>query len=104
MVFSAIVFAPISEELVFRRSLKNIITSPTAFILTSGLIFGGLHVVSNINSWVDLLYLIPYSVHGLTFAYILSKTDNVLVSMGLHFMHNGIIISLEIFLLLLGVL
>ena len=104
MIFSAIVFAPISEELVFRRSLKNIITSPTAFILTSGLIFGGLHVVSNINSWVDLLYLIPYSVHGLTFAYILSKTDNVLISMGLHFMHNGIIMSLEIFLLLLGVL
>ena len=91
MIFSAIVFAPISEELVFRRSLKNIITSPTAFILISGLIFGGLHVVSNINSWVDLLYL-------------LSKTDNVLVSMGLHFMHNGIIMSLEIFLLLLGVL
>lgn len=102
ILFASIIFAPISEELVFRRSLKNIISSPIAFIITSGLIFGGLHVVGNIESWIDILYLIPYSVHGITFAYILQKTDNVLVPMGLHFMHNGIMMSLEIILLLLG--
>ncbi len=104
IIFSAIVYAPICEELVFRRSLRNIISSPIAFIITSGLIFGGLHVIGNINSWVDILYLIPYSVHGLVFAYILYKTDNVLVSTGLHLMHNGIMISLEVLLFMLGAL
>lgn len=103
-LFSAVVFAPIVEELVFRRSLKNIISSPIFFIITSGLVFGGLHVVGNINSWIDILYIIPYSVHGVTFAYILTKTDNVLISMGLHFLHNGIMMSLEVLLFLLGVL
>ncbi len=104
ILFSAIIYAPICEELVFRRSLRNIISSPIAFILTSGIIFGGLHVIGNINSWIDILYLIPYSVHGLVFAYILYKTDNVLVSTGLHLMHNGIMMSLQVLLFLLGAL
>lgn len=104
IIFASVIFAPISEELVFRKGLRNIISSPIIFILVSGLIFGGLHVVGNINSWIDILYLIPYSVHGLVFAYILYKTDNVLVPMGIHLMHNGIMMSLETLLFILGVL
>ena len=68
----------------------------------SGLIFGGLHVVGNINHWYDLLYLIPYCTPGFIFAYIMSKTNNVFVSMGLHFLHNGMIMSLQVLLIMLG--
>ncbi|MCM1371231.1 MAG: CPBP family intramembrane metalloprotease [Clostridium sp.] len=102
--FSTIIFAPFVEEIVFRRSLKNIIPSKWAFIITSGIIFGGLHVISSITSLTDVLYIIPYSCCGLAFAYILYETDNVLVSTGLHFLHNGVMMALETLLLLLGAL
>lgn len=102
MFISAVFLAPILEELTFRQGIRNIFSNDKVFIFMSGLIFGGLHVVGNISSPVDLLYLIPYCTPGFIFAYIMAKTDNVFVSMGLHFLHNGIMMSLQILLMILG--
>ena len=99
---SAVFLAPLLEELVFRQSIRNMFSNDLLFIIMSGLIFGGLHVVGNINHWYDLLYLIPYCTPGFIFAYIMSKTNNVFVSMGLHFLHNGMIMSLQVLLIMLG--
>lgn len=101
MFFSAVLFAPFTEEMVFRQSIKNIITNKKAFIIASGLIFGGLHVIGNINSIYDILYIIPYATPGIAFAYMLEKTDNILVPMGIHFLHNGLLMTLQILLLFL---
>lgn len=95
--FSGVIYAPIAEELVFRRGLRNIFRNDTLFILISGLIFGGLHIVTGYSNLTDLLYLIPYCTPGIVFAYILVKTDNVLIPMSIHFMHNGILIALQMF-------
>lgn len=97
--FSAVIFAPIVEELVFRQAIRNIIPKNIIFIIVSGLVFGGLHVLGGIESITELFYLIPYCAPGIAFAYILAKTDNIFVSMGLHCMHNGILIALQFFLL-----
>ena len=99
---SAVFIAPIVEELVFRRAIKNIIPNSLLFILTSGLVFGGLHVIGNVEMWYDILYLIPYSALGVAFACILQKTDNIFVTIGLHFMHNGILMALQVLVLLFG--
>lgn len=104
MFISAVFIAPLTEEFIFRQGLRNIFSNDKVFIIISGLIFGGLHVVSSISGWTDLLYLIPYCTPGFIFAYILTKTDNVFVSTGLHFLHNGIMMSLQVLLLLLGLL
>lgn len=100
--FSAVIFAPIVEELVFRKAIRNIIPNKFLFIIASGLIFGSLHIIGNVEAWYDLLYLIPYSAPGLAFAYIYYKTENIFVPMGLHFMHNVILIALQFFILLFG--
>lgn len=102
MFVSAVFIAPVLEELTFRQAFRNIFSNDKVFIIMSGLVFGGLHVVGNVNSPVDLLYLIPYCTPGFVFAYIMAKTDNVFVSMGLHFLHNGVMISLQILLMVLG--
>lgn len=102
MFISAVFIAPVLEELTFRQAFRNIFSNDKVFIIMSGLVFGGLHVVGNVNSPVDLLYLIPYCTPGFVFAYIMAKTDNVFVSMGLHFLHNGVMISLQILLMVLG--
>lgn len=101
MFFSAVFFAPFTEEMVFRLSIKRIITNKKAFIIASGLIFGGLHVIGNINSIYDILYIIPYATPGIAFAYMLDKTDNIFVPMGIHFLHNGLLMTLQAILLFL---
>ena len=97
---SAVIFAPIAEELVFRRGIKNIVGDNIIFVLVSGILFGLLHVLTSMSSSIDILYLIPYSAIGISFAYMLYKTDNIFVSMGFHFLHNGILIGLQFIMLL----
>lgn len=98
--FSSVIYAPIVEELVFRQGLRNIIPQKALFIFISGIVFGGLHILSGNPTLVDLLYLIPYCAPGFAFAYILSDSDNICISTSLHFMHNGVLISLQFLLLI----
>lgn len=98
--FSSVIYAPLVEELVFRQSIRNIIPNKILFVLASGLIFGGLHILSGYSGPMDLLYLIPYAAPGIAFAYILADSDNIFISIALHLMHNGILVSLQFLLLI----
>lgn len=97
---SAVIFAPVLEELVFRKSFRYMFSNNKMFIIMSGFIFGAFHVVGNFESLFDLLYIFPYSVPGLVFAYVLYKSDNIFVPIGLHFFHNGILLALQTFIML----
>lgn len=93
---SAVLFAPILEELIFRQSFRNLFQSKWIFVIISGLVFGSVHVFNSNNiTMIDLLYIIPYSAPGMAFAYMLYKTDNIFVSMGFHMLHNGIMVALQ---------
>lgn len=100
--FEAVLFAPIVEELVFRLSIKKIFSHKWVFVLVSGLLFGSMHVFNDFHSLYDLLYIIPYSTPGIAFALMLEDSDNVLVPISFHFLHNGILISLQFMILLFG--
>ena len=99
---TAVILAPVIEELVFRQSFRNIITNNWLFIIISGLVFGSLHVITSYETPTDLLYLIPYSAPGIIFAYTLVKSKNIFVPMGLHFIHNGLLLSLQFVVLIFG--
>lgn len=100
MFFSAVIFAPFIEEIIFRLSIRRIIKNDLVFIITSGLVFGGMHVIGDIKSFVDILYIIPYSAPGIAFALMLKKTNNILVPMSIHFTHNLILMTLQCIILL----
>lgn len=100
--FSAVIYAPIVEELIFRQSIKNIFHNKWLFIIISGLLFGSMHVFGDFKNITDLLYIIPYSTPGIIFAYMLEDSDNICVPMSFHFIHNGVLISLQFILLLFG--
>ena len=100
--YASVMIAPFVEELIFRQGIRNLISNNTLFIIVSGLVFGSLHVIGNVNTPLDWLYLIPYCTPGFIFAYTLTKTDNVLVPASLHFIHNGILLSLQFFILIFG--
>lgn len=94
--------APILEELVFRLSFRKIFPHTNIlFIFFSGLIFGGMHVISSYEHLSDLLFIIPYSIPGFIFAYVYTKSKNICVPISLHFIHNGIMMMLNIVLMLL---
>ena len=79
MIVSAVIFAPFLEETIFRFSFRKIFKNDIFFIIISGLIFGSLHVISSFNNFIDLIYIIPYSIPGCVFAYTLVKSKNIFI-------------------------
>lgn len=96
MAFELIIFAPISEEIIFRRSIRDIVKNPYIYSIISGLIFGGLHAISSLNSVIDLLYFIPYCSLGICFALLYSKTNNIFSTITIHAFHNGLALLLHL--------
>jgi len=96
MFFTAGIIAPIIEELVFRQAFKDIFLSKGAFIFSSGIVFGLLHVVFSYTNGIDFLFVVPYSSLGIAFSYTVYKTDNITSSMMMHILHNSMIIGLSI--------
>ena len=45
---------------------------------------------------IDFIYVIPYALLGVSFAYMHDKTDNILASIMMHFIHNTAIMSFSI--------
>lgn len=97
---SAVFLAPILEEFIFRLGFKAMIKNKIIYIITSGLIFGSLHLLGTKIDYLLPIYLISYCSCGWAFAYMMSKSNNILISTAFHFMHNGLLMSLQFFLLL----
>ena len=95
--FLTTVTAPITEELIFRKSFREVIKDKTTYVLISGIIFGLCHIVFSATSPLDYLYLIPYGALGIAFASIYAKTDNIYGCIIVHMLHNGIITLFQIF-------
>ncbi len=101
-IIITVFIAPFLEELVFRLSIRKIFAKTDfIFILFSGLLFGSMHVVGSFSSLTDLLFIIPYSIPGFIFAYVYTKTNNICIPIGLHMLHNGVMMILQILLIFL---
>lgn len=96
LLTTAIIHAPIVEELLYRGCLRKLIKNDLVFILISGIGFGLWHVVGYDQSLIQYLYAIPYSVMGIGLSYVYSKTNNLTTNIGIHVFHNiiGSILSL----------
>ena len=94
-IISAGVFAPINEEIIFRKVFKDNIKNELIFVLVAGFIFGYLHV-SGASSIEQFLYIIPYSSLGISFAIMYNKTNTVFTSISMHMFHNTLLTILSI--------
>lgn len=104
MLISTAFFAPLIEELVFRLSFNRLIENKYLYAITSGLVFGLMHVVFSYTSILDFLYVIPYGSLGFAFALMLKEKDNVLLPISFHFLHNFILTMAAILPALIGVI
>lgn len=95
MVFSTIIYAPFVEELIFRKSIRDIIGNDYLYIIISGLTFGFVHTLAG-STLHELIYIIPYGALGSCFAIMHVKTKNIYTSMTFHMIHNAIIVFISI--------
>lgn len=99
MFITAGVLAPLNEEIVFRKVVKDCIPNKWIFVSFSFLLFGLGHVVGNATNFISLLYIIPYGALGGVFALAYSETDTIFTSIVMHMIHNTILVLLSIFVL-----
>lgn len=96
-IITTVLIAPLTEELIFRLNIRKIFKNDILFIIISGLLFGALHLTVA-TSIKELLFIIPYSIPGMIFAYTYTKSDNIFVPISLHTLHNTVMIILQILL------
>ena len=87
---SIIIIAPITEEIIFRKSLMPLIKNKWIYALSCGLLFGGAHLISGPITLINLVYLIPYGSLGFVFALMNYETKTTFTSMTMHCVHNTI--------------
>lgn len=106
MIVFIVVVGPIVEELVFRKSMHEILRSlklPTWLVLgISSVLFGLIHVISA----GDFVEVFPYILMGVTIGSLEIKTKNIYPSIFVHIFINALstamIFYLDIFQELLG--
>ena len=103
ITFSAVVFAPIVEEGIFRGgffrwfSSRNVVK---AYVISS-LLFGFLHVYDSIftGNFLDLAFIVVYAGMGCVFAHLYQKTDQMISGIVLHALYNGLSILMLVMML-----
>ena len=88
--FNLLIWAPITEELLFRSQLNKNIKNKVLFIILSSVLFAGVHVLGNGFNYVTLLSSIPYLVLGIYFALLYKKTNNIIINIVMHLLINVI--------------
>ena len=99
MFINAGFLAPFNEEIVFRKTLKDIFKNKWLFAFLSFILFGGAHVIDHAKTIIDFLYIIPYGALGGAFALAYYDTDTIFTPLTLHMMHN-IVLSLVAIMML----
>ena len=63
-----------------------------SYMLLCGLVFGALHAITSFNNYYELLFIIPYSALGISFALLYIKNNNILTPIIMHTLHNAILV------------
>lgn len=88
LAFSALIYAPVVEETIYRGYLRRVISDDTFFIIVSALIFGAIHMLHGGQTAAQMLYIVEYCLLGGFLAYLYVKSDNICVAMLGHFCLN----------------
>lgn len=98
LAFSALAYAPVVEEVIYRGFLRRWIPNGTVFIIVSALIFGAIHMLHPGQTAMQYLYIIEYVMLGGFLAWLYVKSDNICLAMMGHFFLNLVAFIPMIFL------
>lgn len=91
-VISALLLAPIVEEVIFRGCIFQPISKKSMWLgaFVSGFVFGLLHVVASLESasWMNLLYIVQYGLSGFILSIAYGSTNTIFTSIFAHALFN----------------
>ena len=99
MTITCSFIGPFYEEVLFRMGMKKMIGKKYMFIISSGLLFGLLHIFplsEGISLELGIIQSISYVTMGIFFAYVYEKNNNIFTTIGLHFLNNFISVLIMI--------
>ena len=102
IILLACIYAPITEELLFRGIFRKVFKNKYLFIILCGVIFGALHVIDDFQSTKELLYILVYSSLGIFLSSVYYKTNNIFTNMYFHFIQNTLAILVMFLTSLIG--
>jgi membrane protease YdiL (CAAX protease family) len=95
----AIIWAPFVEESIFRGGIRRFIKHDGLFVVVSAVIFGLIHTISSETGIYNILIQsIQYMAMGGVMAHVYSKTNNICLNMGVHFVQNTFSVIMMILL------
>ena len=92
MILSAVIFAPILEEIIFRRVIFGSLIQKYNFWISaiiSGVVFSAIHQ--------EFEHLLLYAVCGLIFAFLYYKTKSIWTSIIAHMLLNGSVTLIQFY-------
>lgn len=90
-ILSIAIFAPILEELIFRRVIFGSLVQTTNFFIAgsvSAIVFALIHF--------DFTHILLYAVSGFIFAFLYFKTKRILTSIIAHMLLNGFVVLIQL--------
>lgn len=91
-ILSIVLFAPILEELIFRRIIFGSLLPKTNFFVAasvSAIVFAIIHF--------DFTHILLYAVSGFIFAFIYHKTKRIMASIISHMLLNGFVVLVQFY-------
>lgn len=89
MIINAVIFAPIVEELVFRKAFFSIIKNKWMALVVSSLMFSLIHIISEPTLGGFIVNLVIYGGSGVGFGYIyLNHKENIYSTIIVHALWN----------------
>lgn len=95
IVFMTVLFAPVLEELIFRKAMFGFFRNQWLALAVSSLIFGFIHVSQETTALAFITNLITYSASGVALGYVYIKNkNNVWASILVHAAANAVSVSI----------
>ena len=101
MILSTTLYTPFTEEIIFRKAIRNCFLpykdnklTEYLYIITSSLIFASIHVIGLGENIIDYIYIIPYLSLSIAFAFSYYKSNNIFSTITIHCIHNTIALIL----------
>ena len=88
LALSALIYAPVQEELLYRGVLRRLFADKRMFIVVSALFFGLIHMLHPGQTPGQMLYIVEYALLGGFLAYLYAESDNICLSVMGHFCLN----------------
>jgi membrane protease YdiL (CAAX protease family) len=104
IIFVTNIYSPYVEEIIFRKSLSDLIKNKFLFIIISGITFGILHVSFDVTGdWLNFgsifatsILVLPYVFFAGALAYVYRRENNILIPITIRIIYNAIVTIMAI--------